>query len=331
MFQAGEVYAPVAAAEIHTVIPSAQSAFIVSSPLRELGSLTQDRQSTIAADTGLKVGMIPMHIGIKSESGKKLGDFKVEILDSRFFTATFASIVASNATSLYLPDRDHVSVRMKSRVEIEGHKALEFVDYLHSSRGAASVIGGARGLRVISPLMNNPYGEVKIKSVDLEIEVGWDTNIAEIIGMSMAASELTPGERNYALVRIEPFQGKPFLKRIPFDVPKKLAGSIVSVEVTAGDAASLYVAPPQTTDDLIAAFRSLLPGTVFAVTIESADQAAAIDGKLIEDLPASAINRLRTSTRTPSVSTRRVQSRSLFPAQQVIDGSASMLVKVGDL
>lgn len=331
MFQAGEIYAPVAAAEIHTVIPSAMSAFIVASPLRELGSLTQDRQSTIAADTSLKVGMIPMHIEIKSKGGKKMGTFDVEILNSRFFTATFASVAASNATSLYLPDRDHVSVRMKSRVEIEGYKALEFVDYLHSARGAAGVVGGARGLRVLSPLLNNPFGEIAVKSIHLEIEVGWDTNIVDIVGISLPASELKPGARNFANVRIEPFQGKSFLKRIPFDVPKSLAGSIVKLEVTSGDAASLYVAPPKTTKDLVEAFRSLLPGTVFATTLYSADVAAAIDGKLIEDLPASALNRLRTVSRTPSLSTRQVQARSLHPTTHVVDGSASILVKVGEL
>ncbi len=331
MFQAGEIYAPVAAAEIHTVIPSSLSAFIVASPLRELGSLTQDRQSTIAADTSLKVGMIPMHIEIKAKGGKKIGTFDVEILNNRFFTATFASIAASNATSLYLPDREHVSVRMKSRVEIEGHKALEFVDYLHSSRGAAGVIGGARGLRVISPLLNNPYGEVALKSIHLEIEVGWDTNTAEIVGITLPASEVKPGARNYVSVRIEPFQGKAVLKRIPFDVPKELAGSIVRLEVTSGDSASLYLAPPKTTTDLVEAFRSLLPGTVFATTIYSANVAAAIDGKLIKDLPASALNRLRSVSRTPALTTRQVQARSLYPSTQVIDGSASILVKVGEL
>jgi hypothetical protein len=180
-------------------------------------------------------------------------------------------------------------------------------------------------------LLNNPYGEIAVESIDLDIEVGWDTNIGEIVGLALPASSLKPGKRNYAQVRIEPFQGKSFLRRIPFDVPKELAGSIVRLEVTAGDSASLYVAPPKTTGDLVEAFRSLLPGTVFAVTLYSADVAAAIDGKLIQDLPSSALNRLRATSRTPGISTRQVQARSVFPATQVIEGGASLLVKVGNL
>ena len=330
MFQAGEVYAPVAAAEIHTVIPSAQNAFIVSSPLRELGALTQDRQSTIAADTSLKVDMIPMHIRLKSAAGKSIGNFNVEILNSRFFTATFAGVAASNAASLYLADQDHVSLRMTSKVEMVGHKPLIFVDYLHSSRGAAGIMGGARGLRVISPLMNNPFGDVEVTSIDLDVEVSFDTNTADIVGVSVPKGELSPGKTNYVTVRLEPFQGKSYTKRIAFEVPSELKGSIVKLEVSAGDIASMYVAPPKTIDDLVEAFRSLLPGTVMAVTIYSGEEAAAIDGKLILDLPSSALNRLRSASNSDSLTTRNVQSRSIHPAKRILDGSASILVKVGN-
>jgi hypothetical protein len=100
MFQAGELYAPVAAAEIHTVIPSAQSAFIMSSPLRELGSLVQDRQSCIMADTKLKTHMVPVDIYIVSGKGKERdrGEFHVEVLDNKFFTASLAGVATATTS-----------------------------------------------------------------------------------------------------------------------------------------------------------------------------------------------------------------------------------------
>ncbi len=330
MFGAGEVYAPVASAEVHTVIPSAQSAFVIASPMRELGSLTQDRQSTIAANTGLKVDMIPMSIRLHSKAGREIGTFDVEILNSRFFTATFASIAASNAASRFLADQDHISLLMKSKVEMKGHKPLVFIDNLHSSRGASGIIGGARGLRVISPLMNNAFGDVDITSIDLDIEVSFDTNTADITGVSVARDELIPGKKNYVDVRMEPYQGEDYVKRIAFDVPKSLAGSIVKLEVASGDVASMYVAPPKTIKDLVEAFRTLLPSTVFAVTLYAGDEVAAIDGRLIVDVPSSAMNRLRASTTTNTLTTRRAQTRSVHPAKRVIDGAASILVKVAD-
>ena len=58
-FQFGEIYMPAAVAEIHTVVPSYNMAFKLSSPLREIGSMIQDRQSSITVDTGTKTGHDP--------------------------------------------------------------------------------------------------------------------------------------------------------------------------------------------------------------------------------------------------------------------------------
>ena len=88
MFQTGETYAPVATSYVHTVIPSAQSAFVLASPIKEIGSLTQDRQSSIAADTSLRTPPIPVDITINTTSGKQQqkGTFHVEVLDNKFLT-----------------------------------------------------------------------------------------------------------------------------------------------------------------------------------------------------------------------------------------------------
>lgn len=331
MFHAGELYAPVAAAEIHTVIPSAANAFVVASPLRELGSLTQDRQSTIAADTGIKVEMIPLHIRIRDTAGKSIGDFRVEVLDNRFFTGTFAAIAAMNATSLYLPDRDHVTLKTKSRVVLRGHAPLEFTDFLHSETGAAGAMASARGLRVLGPLLSNPFEPVDIEAIELDVQVAYGANFGKLASMRLPSAELVPGQRNYVDVELERYKGKRITRRLAFDVPSSLAGSIVRLEVTSGDSAPLYIAPPTDLGELVDAFRSLLPGTVYAVTLYSAQTGAAIDGKLIRDLPASALDRLSTRTHTPSLTTRTAQSRTTLPAKQVIKGSHSILVKVGDI
>jgi len=331
MFQAGEFYAPVAAAEIHTVIPSARSAFIVASPLRELGALVQDRQSTIAADTQLKVRMIPVHITLRSKTGASIGNFNVEVLNSRFFTSTFAGVAATNAVSLYLPDRDRVRLRVKSKVHMKGFKPMVFVDHLYSERGAKGIVGGIRGLRVLSPLMNNPYGEVQIQKLELDIDVAFDTQSADIEGLRLQHDTLLPGQKNLVEVKMDPYQGKAFYQSIEVFVPKHLAGSIVKLEVSAGDIASMYIAQPKTLSDLVKAFRTLLPGTVMTATLYSASPAVALHGTLIHDMPGSALNRLRKGSETQDVGTKSMQIRSLHPVKMVLDGEATLLVKVAPL
>ena len=85
MFQTGETYAPVSTVHVHTVIPSSMSAFVMGSPVNEIGSLVQDRQSAIMADTGLRTATIPVDISITSVSGKhtETGAFHVELMSQQ--------------------------------------------------------------------------------------------------------------------------------------------------------------------------------------------------------------------------------------------------------
>lgn len=332
LFQAGELYAPVAAAEVHTVIPSAQSAFVIASPMRELGSLVQDRQSTIMADTRLETRMIPMDVYIETEGNGRTssGEFHVEVVDNRFMTGSFAGVAAMSAVSHYLPDRDHATVYMESSVHVRGYAPLQFVDYLYAEDGAGSAIGSARGLRALVVLLNNPFAPVTIERVELRARIRYDANYGEIEELRLPGPELPPGKRTHVDVVMSTYDGKRVVERVPFDVPARLAGSIVKLEVLAGDGAPLDAAPPQDLDGLMATLRKLLPGNVFAVTLYSADEGVAIAGKLVRDLPASALDRLHPGSTTQRAGVYRAIASSVFPSRRVINGGQNQLVKIAD-
>lgn len=332
LFQAGELYAPVSAAQVHTVIPSAMHAFVVASPLREIGSLVQDRQSTIMADTRFKTSMIPVDIYVETARGKDVdkGEFHVEVLDNRFMTGSFAGMAAMAAISHYLPDRDRATVYMESTVEVRGFPPLTFVDYLNTEDGASSAIGGARGLRVLAPLLNNPFAPVTIERLTLRARIRYGGAFGNIEELRLPTVAPRPGQRSYIDVLMRTYDGVEFVEKVPFDVPEALAGSIVKLQVTAGDAAGLDAAPPENLAQLMSAFRKLLPGNVFAVTLYSADEGVAIDGQLIRDLPPSALDRLRPQSSTPRAAPYRWRARSVYPSRRVINGQADILIQIAD-
>lgn len=331
LFQVGEFYAPVTAAQVHTVIPSAIHAFVMASPMRELGSLVQDRQSTIMADTRLETAMIPMDMYIESRGGKNpaaRGEFHTEIINSRFFTGTFAGMAAMSAISHYLPDRDHATVFMESTVHVKGYEPLHFVDYLYANDGAGGAVAGARGLRVLVPLLNNPYSPVEIERVEMRAKIRYDINYGKIESLRLPTAELKPGERSHVEVTMSTYDGKDIVEKVPFDVPANLAGSIIRLQVSAGDSAPLDAAPPESLDDLMSALEKLLPGNVIAVTLQTASEGVAIDGKLVRDLPASAIDKLRQRSRTDRTTVFRSMARTVSPTRRVINGTRSILVKI---
>jgi hypothetical protein len=329
IFQTGETYAPVATANIHAVVPSAQSAFLMGTSINEIGSLVQDRQAAIVADTGLRSPTIPVDIAITSGTDKHVekGTFHVEIMNNKFLTPSLAGAAVMNAINYYLPDRDDVTARVESSVRIKGQEPINFVDYVYANDGAASVMGAVRGLRVLVPLLLNPYAPISIERVDLKVDLRFEANYGEIKEVKIPTAELSVGH-NLIKVLMSTWDGKDIVEEVPVDVPDSLAGSIVQLEVCAGDAAKLDAPPPVDLASLLTAFRSLLPGTIWAVTLYPADEGVALDGKLVRDLPQSALDKLHPQSHTQRAQLYKPIARTKSPAKRVVNGSSSTLVRV---
>ena len=329
IFQSGEFYAPVATASIQAVVPSAQSAFLMGTSINEIGSLVQDRQAAIVADTGLRTPTIPVDISISSGTDKhtEKGAFHVEILNNKFLTPSLAGAAVMNAINYYLPDKDNVTARVESKVQLVGHDPISFVDYVYANDGAASVMGAVRGLRVLVPLLLNPFAPVSIDRVEIKVDLRFEANYGEIKEIKIPGSELSVGH-NLIQVSMSTWDGKDISEDVPVDVPASLAGGIVQVEVCAGDSAKLDAPPPVDLPSLLQAFRSLLPGNVWAVTLYPADEGVALDGKLVRDLPQSALDKLHPQSHTQRAQLYKPIARTRSAAKRVVNGTSSTLVHV---
>ena len=331
MFQAGEIYAPVSSAVVQTVIASANSPYVLATPAKELGSLVQDRASMIMADTSLKSPMIPIDIAVKTKdpvTGTTTStDFHVEVIDDKFLTVPMAGSAVMNAVTLAAPDRDHVTALIKSSIKVAGAQELTFVDYLYANDGAGSVAGGARALRALGALAFNPFGPAKAERLRLDIDLTFSADYGDVDQVDLRDSELHVG-KNALYVTLDTVAGTKAVECVPFDVPASLAGAIVGVEVSAGDAARLDAAPPVDLKSLLAAFGKLLPGDQWAVTVYLPDEGAAKGGVLVRDLPASAVDKLHPAASTQDVSAFRPMARTVVKARRVVGGSGSIVARV---
>jgi hypothetical protein len=330
MFQSGETYAPVSTVYVHTIVASLQNSFVVGSAVNEVGSLVQDRQAAIVADTSLRSRMVPVDISIVTTSGAHVdkGTFHVELLDNKFMTPSLAGSALQNAVGYYLPDHEDVTARIESSVRVKGQQPIEFVDYLYANDGAGSIMGAVRGLRVLVPLMLNPFEPVEIEHVDIKVDLRFAADFGELKEVRVPNAELVAGKRNMLQVRMSTWDGKDILEDVPVEVPANLAGSIVQLDLSSGDAAKLDAAPPVDLKSLLAAFRKLLPGNVWAVSLYPADEGVAVEGKLVRDLPASALDKLHPQSHTQRAAVYKPIARTIVPAKRVVNGSSSMLVRV---
>jgi hypothetical protein len=213
-------------------------------------------------------------------------------------------------------------------VRLKGLDPFRFVDYFYANDGAGSIMGGVRGLRALVPLMLNPFGPVTIERLDIKVDLTFESNFGEVKELGVPTADLIAGERNVVDVKMTTWNGKDLIEQVPVDVPETLAGSIVVLEVTSGDAARLDAAPPVDLPSLLGAIHKLLPGDVWAVSLYPADDGVAVDGKIVRDLPATAQDKLHPQSHTQRAAQYKPVARTVSPTKRVVNGSSQMLVRV---
>ena len=80
-------------------------------------------------------------------------------------------------------------------------------------------MGAVRGLRVLVPLLLNPYAPVTIERVDIKVDLKFEANYGEIKEVKVPTGDLVAGQRNMVQVLMSTWDGKDIIEDVPVDVP----------------------------------------------------------------------------------------------------------------
>jgi hypothetical protein len=330
MFNVGEIYLPIATAEIHTFMAALSSSFKLASPLNEIGSLEQDRQAGIVGDTSERAGMIPVHVSVAS-GGRARQVVTAEVVRHRFLTPMLAATVVANAAQTAASDVADATITVRSLLAVRGYKPLELTDHLYSPDGVSPrTLSSSAGLRAIGEILFNPFAPADLDRIDVEVTVDYKADVAEIVGVSLNSDELEPGSRPNLYVTLRPYAGAEYVQAIPFDVPRALAGQTVKVVVTAGNLAKPDVAPPESLGGLIDNLRKGYPARAIVVGLETPDEGVTLRGSVIPDLPGSVIDTLRPGASTRRADTFKRAARFVVPTHGVVQGKQEIAIRVKD-
>jgi hypothetical protein len=330
MFNVGEIYLPIATAEIHTFMSALSSSFKMASPLKEIGTLVQDRQAGIIGDTSQRADMIPVHVRVDGP-GRAEQDFHFEVVRHRFLTPMLASTVVSNAAQNAASDVADATVTVRSSLAVRGYKPLELVDHVYSPDGVSPrTLGASAGLKAIGDILFNPFAPANLDRIDIGVSVDYKADVSEIVGVSLNSDELEPGSRPNLYVTLRPYAGAEYIKAIPLEVPSALAGQTVKVVVTAGNLAKPDVAPPENLGGLIDNLRKSYAASSIVVGLETPDEGVTLRGNVIPDLPGSVIDTLRPGASTRRADTFKRAARFVVPMHGILQGKQEITVRIKD-
>jgi hypothetical protein len=328
MFGAGEVSLPLVTGQVHTFIPSQASSFKLATPLDEVGALVQDRQSCIVGDLGLRATMMPVEVRVTAP-GAEPRTFRAEVARNRRLTPMLVGAVLTTAIADAEPDVAEMAVSLGARFDVHGMSQVDLRDQVFTSDGLSPrALGSLRSVRALGELLGNPFEPVRIDGVVFDVRVEYRRDFADIVSVALPSEEVRAGDTVPLRVTLRPYAGREYSETVPIVIPARLAGQTVKVDVASGALVRPDVARPESLAGFIENLRSYYTPSSIVVSLSLPDDGASVRGRLLPDLPRSALDTLRPATQTRRADAYRLADRTVFNSQRLVSGHQELTLRI---
>lgn len=219
-FGYGSVDLPMATGKVHTIVSNTYRSFKLTSMLEDVGALTIDESMAVLGRVGVKAKTIPLTIKIDRFNDTEKRHYNCRVANNRQITPLLLqSAVAGAAYQLGDFPPDHM-IEYKVAIDLEDDKSINFQN-VSTARGVIELIIESAGS--IALLMNNPYEEIDIQSIDYDIRVIPKNIISHIWSMNLSDSKFKAGENIDIDIIIESVLAGKKRYQFTLEIPENLA------------------------------------------------------------------------------------------------------------
>ncbi len=228
MYGSGKTSFPMATGYIHTVVPGLLSSFKLGGTLKVVGELNTDESAAVGGVVGRKVAMIPVTVNVAWDRGGHRQTFRYHIVNDRQWTPMLANVVISRslAASREMP-REHT---LEYSVTVDFGELGTYKAANHSSNsGGGDLLSDMS--RPVALLMNNPFGQARVRSIVVNAKVHEGAKMANVLGVTLDRNTYAPGETIRAEVTLQKYRGPRFTRTIEVVLPDDLPDGSTTLSV----------------------------------------------------------------------------------------------------
>ncbi len=300
----GAIDLPMATGRVHTVVSSVMRSFKFATAIEIVGALTTDESAAVLGQIGVKPKMIPLVITVDRYNDIEKRVYNCRVTNNRLLTPLVLRSAVAGATLMLgsLPP-DHM-LEYKVIIGIEGTDPITFKN-VSTSIGLDEML--REGAGSIAILLNNPYEEVDIKSIDFDVRIVPKNISSRIWSVDLSDSRVKAGQQLDVTVVVESFLAEKKKYQCSLKIPPELAPGKYNLIVCGGYGYQEFltkVAPykfiPQSLDTLVEAMNNLLTigrDKLYCLLVLPAS-GVALEKAELPDLPATKILLLQDVKRT---------------------------------
>ncbi|HTR37760.1 MAG TPA: SpoIVB peptidase S55 domain-containing protein [Bryobacteraceae bacterium] len=289
---AGNTELPFARAEVLALLPNLSSSFKISSPLEWMGTITQDRSTSIFGELGRKADTVPLAITMKDGRRSPLV-YHMQMVQDRVLSpyivqmAVYSAIDATERTlglGSYTVRGGIEFQRGIPPLKLDNTFAGDFNVPAQASLGVASPIASVLGAG---------FDKLKIKDITLAIEASERKRMLQVDQVVASPGKVRPGDSVDLYVTFTGENGAELQKTVRYRVPVGAPAGPLSFTVSDGSlsnaldyqqmAATVAKSPTQ----LVSFLNNLRPNTNAYVRVWRTDPAFQVQGDDLPDPPPS--------------------------------------------
>ena len=327
---------PLTRAYVHVVLPSLTSSMKIASTGEVIGTVLQDRATTIAGTLGAGPSMIPITLNLNAERGTRK-TFKMAMVRDQLFTPLLAYLSVLNTLTSYERENGVASYAVHGSAQIKNHAPLAFEDLFSGDQ--PSVGAAASVVTPINVLLRNTFEDVEIDALTLDIQASEQARSATVERVWLDGTRVKPGSTVNIKVLLRSYRGEEIMKSLAMQVPANARGSL-SVMVADGvrlgqwESRELQVQPLQTrgVPQLLQVLNSARKNNRLYVRLITRDGGAIVKGEPLTALPPSVLAVMEADRSGGSF--RPLQSAVLgeweIPTDLAVSGSRTLTLPLED-
>jgi len=291
-FNLGPIAFPMTKAYVHTLLPSMTSSMKIATLGDVVGTVRQDRATTIAGLTGDAPATIPVKISLESERGFQK-QFEFRVVNDQLFTPlfTYASIL-STLTS-YERETGAATFNIKGTMNVKSHGEIRIEDLFSGTSASLNTAGSV--MAPLTFLLDNDFEPIQIESVDLAIQSTEQPRTATIERVWLDGVRARAGRTVPLKVLMRTYRGEEIVQTVPLEIPPNASGSL-SVMVSDGARLAQWErrevrqpTEPRSMPQLMRALNTTRKNNRLYVRLLASDAGAVVSGEPLSSLPPSVL------------------------------------------
>jgi SpoIVB peptidase S55 len=330
----GPTQFPMTRAYVHALLPSLANSMKIASTGEVVGTVQQDRATTIAGTLGPGPALIPVRISLTSDRGTKK-TFNMAMVNDQLFTPLLAYLSIVNTLTSYERQNGAASYVVKGTASVKKYGNVAFEDLFtgdQPSIGAAAYV-----VAPINVLLRNAFEDVELERLDLDIDASEQPRSATLERVWIDGNRVKAGSKVDLKVLLRTYRGEEITRTVPVDIPPNARGT-VSVMVSDGtrlsqwEARELQVQALQTRDlhQMIRVLNNARKNNRLYVRLLGRDQGAVVKGESLSSLPPSVMAVLESDRNGGSF--RPLQNAVLgeweITTEQAVNGSRTLSLPI---